>query len=267
MSEPGEQQPLNYSTYLHLDELLGLQEPLTSPPEHDEMLFISVHQASEIWFKQLLFELDKVKADFAANHLYRVISSFRRAESIVDVLTQQIVVLTTMTPMSFTRFRDRLETSSGFESMQFRELEALLGMKNADLMAGYPTDLPGRDAAIARLHQPSVVDAFYEFLAHRDVVLPASVRDREATAPTQADEQIQEAIYGLYRFGGEYRILFELMVDFDEAVQQWRYQHIKMIERTIGNKMGTGGSLGVAYLQRGLFRQAFPDLWAIRHRF
>ena len=232
--------PLNYASYLELETLLSLQRPRSEPAEHDELLFITVHQASELWFKMLLAELDKIVADLSDNHLFRVISSFRRANAIVGVLVDHFTVLETMTPLSFLRFRDRLDTSSGFQSFQFRELENCLGLKRAHIYDHYPTDLPGRDGAIARLHERSLPDAFHRFLEHRGVVIPDAVRNRPVDAPHEPDDDIQDAIEELYRTDGSYVILFELMVDFDEALQEWRYRHAKLVERTIGDKAGTG---------------------------
>jgi tryptophan 2,3-dioxygenase len=262
---------VNYASYLALDRLLQLQRPLTPAAEveeeHDELLFIIVHQASELWMKQLLHELDKVKRDFSANHLFRVISTFRRCCTIVQVLIDQLQILETMTPLSFNQFRDRLQTSSGFQSMQFRELEFVLGYKRAGILDHYPAGLTGRAAAERRLRERSIPDHFYDFLAQRGVTIPEAVLARPVEAPHVADETVQDAVFDLYRRGGEYRILFELMTDFDEKLQEWRYHHVKIVERSIGNKAGTGGSLGVEFLKRTLFHQVFPDLWAIRHRF
>lgn len=258
---------LNYATYLHLDELLDLQEPRSSPEEHDELLFITIHQASELWFKVLLHELDKIKADFSGNHVFRVISSFRRCVAILRVLIEQFTVLETMTPLSFLRFRDRLDSSSGFQSMQFRELEHTLGRKEAGIYDHYPTDLPGRDAAERRFHERTLQDHFREFLALRGVPVPAETLDETPTASHQPDADVQHGIAELYRSEGQYVILFELMIDFDETLQEWRYRHFKIVERTIGDKKGTGGSLGVGFLKPTIFEQAFPDLWAIRRQF
>ena len=151
--------------------------------------------------------------------------------------------------------------------MQFRELEFVLGLKDAEVLAHYPDDLFGRAAAERRLREPSVPDCLYDFLGQRGVVIPAGLRDRDITAPHVPDERVQAGIGELYRSDGRYVVLFELMVDFDQELQQWRYRHVKMVERTIGNKAGTGGSLGVEFLRRTLFRPVFPDLWAIRHSF
>ncbi|MDH3753968.1 MAG: tryptophan 2,3-dioxygenase family protein [Acidimicrobiia bacterium] len=258
---------LTYASYLRLDDLLDLQEQRSEPAEHDELLFIVVHQASELWLKQLLAELDKIGGDLSDNHLFRVISSFRRANRIVRVLIDQLDVLETMTPLSFHRFRDRLDTSSGFQSMQFRQLEFLLGLKRADILDHYPVDLAGRDDAERRLREPSIPDHFYDFLEQRGVEIPVDVRARDVTRPNVADERVQAGLFDLYRFDGSYTMLFEVMIDLDAALQEWRYRHIKIVERTIGDKMGTGGSLGVEFLKRSLFSRAFPDLWAIRARF
>lgn len=258
---------LTYSGYLHLDTLLGLQQPLSEPAEHDELLFIIVHQTSELWLKQLLAEIDKIGADLSDNHLFRVISALGRTGRIFDVLIDQLHVLESMTPLSFHRFRDRLDSSSGFQSMQFRELEFALGMKRPDILDHYPPDLPGRAEAERRLHQPSLPDHFYEFLAHRGVAIPDDLRARDVTLPHIPDERVQAGLFELYRNHGSYNMLFEMLINLDASLQEWRYRHIKMVERTIGVKMGTGGSLGVPFLQETLFRQAFPDLWAIRSHF
>ncbi len=258
---------LTYASYLHLPELLSLQQPRSRPPEHDETVFIVIHQVSELWFEVLLHELDKIKQDLSDNHLFRVMSSLKRCQRVMAVLVDQLDVLETMTPLSFIRFRDRLDTSSGFQSMQFRELEFVLGLKNAAALDHYPAGLFGRDRAECRLLEPSVPDCLYDFLEQRGVEIPADLRARDVTEPHIPDERVQAGIDALYRADGSYVMLFELMVDFDAELQEWRYRHVKLVERTIGNKAGTGGSLGVEYLKASLFKPVFPDLWAIRHRF
>jgi len=258
---------LTYASYLHLSELLALQQPRSEPAEHDETLFIVIHQVSELWFAVLLQELDKVKRDLSDNHLFRVMSSLKRCRRTLAVLVDQLDVLETMTPLSFNRFRDRLDTSSGFQSMQFRELEFVLGLKDPATLDHYPVGLFGRDRAERRLDEPSVQDCLYDFLEQRGVEIPSELRARPVTEAHIPHEAIQAGIDSLYRSDGSYVMLFELMVDFDAELQQWRYRHVKLVERTIGNKQGTGGSLGVEYLKSTLFRPVFPDLWAIRHRF
>ncbi len=258
--------PLTYSSYLKLPELLELQRAQSDPAEHDELLFIVIHQVYELWFKLLLHELDKVKADFTAGDLYGAITTFERCRTVMKTLVGQLDILETMTPMSFTSFRDRLETSSGFQSTQFREIEFLLGLKRAEAIRYLPDDGPGRARAEARINEPSIVDAFYDFLEIHGVAIPDDLRARPVAEPAIADERIQDALVNLYETRPDLTILFELMTDLDEGQQEWRYRHIKMVERTIGAKHGTGGSPGVEFLKKSLFRPIFPDLWAIRHR-
>jgi tryptophan 2,3-dioxygenase len=251
---------------LHLDRLLELQVPRSDPPEHDEMIFIVTHQVYELWFKLQLHELDKICRDFRAGHLYGAIATFKRVRTIMKVMVEQIDILETLTPMSFNSFRDRLETASGFQSSQFREFEFLLGYKRADLLCYQPAGTPAYERLVRRLHEQSVVDAFYDFLELHGVVIPAELRRRDPTLPTLPSEVVEEGILRLYKTQPDLEILFELMTDFDEGFQEWRYRHIKLVERTIGSKHGTGGSLGVAFLKQSLFHPIFPDLWAIRHK-
>ena len=257
---------LTYSSYLHLDELLSLQEPRSQPPEHDEMLFIVTHQAYELWFKLLLHELEKIRDDFRHNHLYGAIATFKRVRTIMKVMVEQIDILETLTPMSFKSFRDRLETASGFQSSQFREVEFLLGYKRADMLRYQSAGAPAYERLVQRLHEPSVVDAFYDFLESRGLTIPLPLRQRDPALPTESNEVVEEGILRLYKSQPDLEILFELMTDFDEGFQEWRYRHIKLVERSIGSKKGTGGSLGVEFLKRSLFHPVFPDLWAIRHK-
>src|ERR1700752_1794536 len=169
---------LTYASYLHLNELLALQEPRSSPPEHDETLFIISHQAYELWFKLQLHELEKIRDDFRGNHLYGAITTFKRVRTIMKVMVEQIDILETLTPMSFNSFRDRLDTASGFQSSQFREFEFLLGYKRADMLRYQTWGPPGYDRALRRLREPSVMDAFYVFLDHQGVTIPAGLRQR-----------------------------------------------------------------------------------------
>ncbi len=254
---------LTYSSYLHLDELLALQQPRSSPVEHDELLFIIAHQAYELWFKLLLHELDKVKRDFDGDHLYGALSTFKRARTILKVLVEQVDIVETLTPTSFNAFRERLEQASGFQSSQFRELELVLGYKRADVLRYLPA---GHEAVQRRLREPSVVDAFYNFLEQHGVAIPPALRARDVVEPTVPDETVEEGILRLYKTRPDLELLFELMTDFDEGLQEWRYRHIKLVERSIGSKRGTGGSLGVEFLKKSLFHPIFPDLWAIRHK-
>jgi tryptophan 2,3-dioxygenase len=257
---------LTYADYLHLDELLTLQKPRSDPEEHDELLFIVTHQAYELWFKLMLHELDRIKEKLTAGRLYPAISTFKRVRTIMKVLVEQIDIVETLTPMSFNSFRDRLEHASGFQSSQFRELEFVLGYKRADMLRYQRPGTPAYERLVRRLNEPSVVDAFYTFLQGYGVTIPEALRQRDGTLPTVADSTVEEGLLDLYKNRPDLEILFELMTDFDEGFQEWRYRHIKLVERSIGSKRGTGGSLGVEFLKRSLFHPIFPDLWAIRHR-
>jgi tryptophan 2,3-dioxygenase len=256
---------INYLSYLHVEQLLALQHPRSEPEEHDEMLFIIIHQVYELWFKLVLHELDRVKQDLSAGELYASIATFQRVRNILKTLVGQLDILETMTPLSFSAFRERLETASGFQSLQFRELEFLLGYKRPEMLKHVEPDWPGAERVEARLDEPSLVDHFYEFLIHRGVEVPAEIRHPQPPQPTIPNEKVQAGLLRLYRESPEVAILLELMTDVDEGLQEWRYRHVKLVERTIGNKQGTGGSLGVEFLKRSLFQPIFPDLWAVRH--
>ncbi len=259
--------PLTYGSYLRIDDLLNLQQPRSTPPEHDEMLFIVIHQTYELWFKQLLHELDRVKRDFSEGDLYGCIHTFKRCRTIMKTLVAQLDVLETMTPMSFTSFRDRLETASGFQSFQFREVEFVLGHKRADMDFArlYGADSPGFRALQRRLAERSLIDHFYDFLTHFAVPIPPELIERDVTRSNEPSTAVQQGLLRLYKQRPDVAILLELMTDLDEGLQEWRYRHVKAVERTIGNKVGTGGSSGVEFLKQTLFKPAFPDLWAIRH--
>ena len=258
--------PLTYARYLKLDTLLGLQQPASDPPEHDETLFIVIHQVYELWFRLLLHEFEKIRRDFTQGELFEAIATWKRVRMVLKTLVAQIDVLETMTPMSFLTFRDRLEAASGFQSVQFREMEFMLGHKRPEMIERLPAGDPARAVLERRLTDRSLVDHFYDFLAGLGVAIPEPLRKRDVRAPSEPEAAIQEALVKLYRERPDVAILLELMTDFDEGMQEWRYRHVMMVQRTIGNKIGTGGSLGAEYLKRTLFLPVFPDLWLIRNR-
>ena len=258
--------PLTYARYLKLDALLALQQPASDPPEHDETLFIVIHQVYELWFRLLIHEFEKVRRDFTAGELFGAIATWKRVRMVLKTLVAQIDVLETMTPMSFLTFRDRLEAASGFQSVQFRELEFMLGNKRPEMIERLPKGDPARDLLERRLRERSVTDHFYDFLASVGIEVPEALRRRDVRQPNEPDAEIQEALIRLYRERPDVAGLLELMTDFDEGLQEWRYRHVMMVQRTIGNKMGTGGSLGAEYLKSTLFKPVFPDLWLIRNR-
>ena len=255
---------VTYSSYLRLRELLDLQEVQSDPPQHDEMLFIIIHQVYELWFKLLLHELDKVGRDLSVGDQFSAIATLKRARMVMKTLVSQLDILETMSPMQFQSFRDRLEASSGFQSFQFREVEYLLGYKRPEMLKYHEGNRMALDRLGRRLLEPSIVDHLYTFLGLQGVSIPAELLEKAPDLPNRADPAVQEAILGLYRTKPDLQILFELLTDFDEGLQEWRYRHVKMVERTIGRKQGTGGSPGVEFLVQSLFNPVFPDLWAIR---
>ena len=256
---------LTYSDYLAIDELLSLQRPKSEPIEHDEMLFIIIHQAYELWFKQILFEFDYLIAALQHQRSFDAMATLNRVLTILKVLVHQIDILETMTPVSFSSFRQRLESASGFQSAQFRETEMVLGAKNPHALtpfAGSPAEARLRQ----RLQQPSLWAEFLLYLRERGLPMPTSAVDRPNDVSTEPDPALQEVLLSVYQNHPDLRELCERLVDLDEGIQEWRYRHVKMVERTIGDKTGTGGSSGVDYLKRTLFQPVFPDLWLIRDR-
>ncbi|WP_293374874.1 tryptophan 2,3-dioxygenase family protein [Nevskia sp.] len=256
--------PVTYASYLQIDALLRLQTPLSDGPEHDELLFITIHQVYELWFKQLLHELRGLRTRLNADDAPAAAATLKRVLTIMKTLVKQVDVLETMTPLSFNAFRARLETSSGFQSGQFRALEFLLGHKRPALLAQHEPGSTVRAELEALLAEPSIWDCFVRHLHRLGLSMPEAALHRDPAAATVADEAVQAqliAVYQRYPYSAQ---LCELLVDLDEGMQEWRYRHVKMVERTIGAKLGTGGSAGMAYLRETLFKPLFPDLWAIR---
>lgn len=252
-----------YSRYLHLQELLAQQCPLSDGPEHDEMLFIVIHQVYELWFKQILHEVDYLFDAFEAADTPRVLHTFKRILTILKTLVVQVDVLETMTPLSFLSFRHRLQASSGFQSAQFRELESVLGRRDEAMLRAFAPGSEEEQKVRARMEQPNLYESFLGYLASCGQPIPADVLQARPLAPT-ASPAVQQVLVAIYRGEPILAQVCERMVDLDEGVQEWRYRHMKMVERTIGTKTGTGGSSGVEYLRSTLLRPSFPDLWAIR---
>jgi tryptophan 2,3-dioxygenase len=260
-------EPLNYSSYLRLDDLLGLQVCASdgpNGPEHDETLFIIIHQTYELWFKHILHEIDRLQELFTQDEITRVQHTFKRVLTVLKVLVSQVDILETMTPIEFLSFRDRLDSGSGFQSAQFRALEFKLGLKRDSAVKHYPKGSSGYAMLERRFTEPTLWDSFLHFLASRGHPVPKDLLERDVTKAVEPSEPIQQVLIDAYRSDLVARDLCERMVDLDEGVQEWRYRHVQMVERTIGFKRGTGGSAGAAYLRETLFRHAFPDLWTIR---
>lgn len=261
-----ESKALTYSRYLCLEELLALQRPRSEGPEHDETLFIVVHQVYELWFKQILHELAMLERCFERNDHPGVLQTLKRILTILKTLVAQVDVLETMTPVSFASFRHRLESASGFQSLQFRLLEFALGKKDPGALEAYPPGSAERRRLEERLAGPDLYRTFLGFVARRGYPVPAAVLGREPTLPPAESLEVQETLIDIYRRDPALTQVCERLVDLDEGLQEWRYRHVKMVERTIGTRPGTGGSSGAGYLKGTLFRPLFPDLWAIRAR-
>ncbi|MFO0828815.1 MAG: tryptophan 2,3-dioxygenase family protein [Phycisphaerales bacterium] len=257
---------LSYGTYLKVHELLSLQQPLSDGPEHDETLFIVIHQVYELWFLQQLHEAGYLQRRLEANDHVTAAATLKRMLTILKTMVAQIDVLETMTPTSFTSFRSRLENSSGFQSWQFREFEFLLGHKRQKAIEWQTPGSPERTRLERRYREPSLWQSFLRYLKANGFDVPAAALDRDPTMPTEANDEVQELLVAAYAAHPNVRQICELLVDLDEGIQEWRYRHVKMVERTIGSKQGTGGSSGVEYLRSTLFRALFPDLWEIRSR-
>jgi len=254
---------VTYGNYLKIDELLSLQRPL-SEGEHDEMLFIVIHQVYELWFKEVLHELDYCSRLLEADDCHRASHTLKRILTILKVLVAQLDILETMTPTEFLTFRERLESASGFQSDQFRALEFVLGRKSRGAIQRFPEGSRARAGLEARWSAPTLWDAFLRYLDREGYAVPAAHLERDVTAPIEASPEVQAILVEIYRTSPRNSELCERLVDLDEGIMEWRYRHVKMVERTIGAKMGTGGSAGSEYLRTTLNEPAFPDLWEIR---
>ncbi len=257
---------LTYSEYLKVDELIDLQLPRSEPEEHDELLFIVIHQTYELWFKQLRHELAFLMERLDQDDAPRGYHTLKRVLKIFKTLVSQIDILETMTPLEFESFRSRLDTASGFQSYQFRVVEFMLGHKRPQPMTFQPEGSKGRRLLEAAYHAPSLWQVFLSFLQRAGYEVPADVFEADVTAPTEPNETVQNSLLKVYESNHQLSELCELLVDLDEGLQEWRYRHVKMVQRTIGTKGGSGGSSGAEYLMKTLFKPVFPDLWDIRAR-
>jgi len=255
---------VTYSSYLQLDELLSLQQPRPGELEHDETLFVIIHQIYELWFKEVLHELDYLMRMLRSNDTPLAAATLKRILTILKTLVAQIDVLETMTPLNFLTFRDRLESGSGFQSHQFRAIEFLLGKKGRPSFERYPAGSVNRKIVEDRFAQPTLWDAFLYYLKANGYDVPKDQLRREVTLPLEPSPEVQKILVDVYRKNPTVASIAERLVDLDEGFMEWRYRHVKMVQRTIGTKMGTGGSAGAEYLLKTLNQPAFPDLWAIR---
>ncbi|MFA1547228.1 tryptophan 2,3-dioxygenase family protein [Actinomadura chokoriensis] len=249
---------MTYGGYLRLDDLLSCQEPKTRA--HDELLFVIIHQVYELWFKQILHEAALLQRRLEDGNSAGSLHTARRIAKILKTVVGQLDVLETMTPRQFAAFRDVLGSSSGFQSEQFREIEAVLGRRS------FPASVLRDDERLrAAVSRPSIFDSLLRYLADRGFRVPREALDRDPSTPWEPHAGVQKALLAVYADeSGPAVEVCEALVDMDEGVQEWRYRHLKMVERTIGAKIGTGGSAGADYLRRTLSAPAFPDLWEVR---
>ena len=243
--------PLSYNTYLRVQDLINLQDCRSDPAHHDELLFITVHQAYELWFKQILHELDAAIAFIQQDRLPAATRALNRVVHIEKLLLDQIHILESMTPINFLAFRDQLNPASGFQSMQFREIEFSSGLKDERIIREFADDEFARERLEARLGQPSLSDVFYQALERRG--FDVSNRSRAVLEILTHFEDRYEEFQ-----------LSEALMEHDEYFSLWRSHHIKMVERMVGAKRGTGGSEGIGYLKTTLDKKFFPDLWEAR---
>jgi tryptophan 2,3-dioxygenase len=260
--EADEAKAVTYGSYLRVDQLLELQTPRSD--EHDEILFIVIHQVYELWFKEVLHEVDRVMDLLRKDDGARAQHTLKRVLTILKVLVAQVDILETMTPLEFLTFRNRLAAASGFQSDQFRQLEYVLGAKSRAAIDRFGPGTRARTALEARWSAPTLWDAFLHYLKREGYAIPDAQLARDVTAPVEPSPDIQAVLIDVYRKDPRNSELCERLVDLDEGIQEWRYRHVKMVERTIGSKPGTGGSAGAQYLRTTLAKPAFPDLWEIR---
>jgi tryptophan 2,3-dioxygenase len=257
---------LTYTNYLKVNELLELQQLKSDPKEHDETLFIIIHQTYELWFKQIIHEFGKLNTELAAGNTWTSIKTMRRILTIMKTLVSQVDILETMTPLEFNSFRKFLGQSSGFQSLQFREIEILCGLRFPLMKEAHKDDPRHIEILEKKMEEPTIWESFCTYLSKKGYSVSAN-RENKRGLLYNTSEDNQKELVKMMNENPETALVSELLVDFDEGLQEWRYRHVKMVQRTIGTKKGTGGSEGVAYLQKTLNQVIFPDLWDIRSAF
>jgi tryptophan 2,3-dioxygenase len=258
---------LSYGGYLHLDEVLGAQHPVSTPEHHDELLFIIQHQTSELWLKLVLHELRAVQRQLASDELRPALKGLARVKHIQRTLTEQWSVLATLTPSEYAEFRSFLGTSSGFQSWQYRAVEFLLGNKNAGMLPVFDDDPAARGILEEALAAPSVYDEFLRWLSRHGHDVPVEILQRDVTLPYAYSADLVPVFRHIYENADKHWEAYEAceeLVDLEENFQLWRFRHLKTVERTIGVRRGTGGSSGVSFLRAALDLTFFPELYAVR---
>jgi len=258
---------LTYGGYLQLDQLLSAQQPLSQPAHHDEMLFIIQHQVSELWMKLIVHELRAAIDDLRRDDVNSCLKVLARVKQIQRQLFEQWAVLETLTPSEYMEFRHVLGPASGFQSLQYRLIEFLLGNKNADMIAVFSYDPARQELLREVLNAPSLYDEFLRYLARQGHAIPAACLERDWSQPHVNNPQLIAPLRRIYEqsdtYFSEYH-LCEQLVDVEESFQLWRFRHMKTVERIIGHKRGTGGSSGVAFLKKALELTFFPELLEVR---
>ncbi|MET3769111.1 tryptophan 2,3-dioxygenase [Marisediminicola sp. UYEF4] len=260
-------QKMNYGSYLALDELLSIQRPQSSPVHHDELLFIIQHQTSELWIKLLLHELRSARDLLRADDIRTALKRIARVKHIQEVMTQQWSVLATLTPSEYSEFRDALASSSGFQSHQYRAVEFILGNKNEKMLAVFDSDPASRQVLSDLLDEPSLYDELLRYLSRAGHAVPDSILNRDVSKAHTFTPELVPVFKRIYENASEYWEAYEAceeFVDLEDNFQFWRFRHLKTVGRTIGTKMGTGGSSGADFLQRALNLTFFPELFAVR---
>ena len=258
---------MDYGSYLGLDRLLSAQTPRSTPPHHDEMLFIIQHQTSELWLKLVLHELRGARTFFQEDEPSQAMKSLARVKHVMHTLTEQWSVLATLTPSEYAEFRDALGSASGFQSAQYRAVEFILGNKNARLLAVFESKPQDHAMLEELLNTPTVYDAFLGFLHRRGHAIPSEILNRDVSQPWVEHPDLIPLFKAIYddtsRYWSEYETCEDL-VDLEDAFQFWRFRHLRTVQRIIGFKRGTGGSSGVGFLRRALDLTFFPELFAVR---
>ena len=258
---------LTYGEYLRLDQVLTAQHPRSEPAHHDEMLFIIQHQTSELWLKLMIHELEAALVRLRADDVDGTLKILARVKQVQRQLYEQWGVLETLTPAEYLQFRDVLGPSSGFQSLQYRMVEFLLGNKHADMLRVFEHDPAAYDRLRAVFEGPGLYDEFLRYLARRGHPVPVDLIERDVTQPWVSQAALLPVFKRIYedtaQYWSEYHLSEEL-VDIEEAFQLWRFRHMKTVERIIGFRQGTGGSSGVAFLRKALEQSFFPELIEVR---
>lgn len=258
---------MTYGGYLRLDQLLTAQQPLSQPPHHDELLFIVQHQVAELWMKLIIHELKSAIDHLRRDDLNACLKILARVKQVQRQLFEQWGVLETLTPSEYLEFRDVLGPSSGFQSLQYRVIEFLLGNKNAQMLQVFDHDPPAQAQLREVLDAPGLYDEFLRYLARRGHAVPAARIERDWREPYQRHDDLLSVFKRIYEeratFWPEYHMC-EQLVDVEESFQLWRFRHMKTVERIIGHRRGTGGSSGVAFLKKALELEFFPELLDVR---